>query len=71
MEPPHVVSYIQKMRADSLRAGADEGLRGFHVAMKREHLFHAVFFNGVAQGNLVGHLPGAHGVAVHQHFAVA
>jgi len=48
MEPPHVVSYIQKMRADSLRAGADEGLRGFHVAMKGEHFLSPVFLNGIA-----------------------
>ena len=73
MEPPYVgcyIGYVGEMRADSLRAVADEGLRGFNIPMKRENLFHTVFLNGVAQGNLVGHLPGAHGVAVHQHFAV-
>src|ERR1017187_303192 len=30
------------MRADSLRAVVDEGLRGFHVSMKRENFFHTV-----------------------------
>jgi len=50
-EPPHVGCYAGEMRADSLRAVADEGLRGFHVAMKRESFFHPVFPDGVAQGN--------------------
>ena len=30
-EPRHLGCYISEMRADSLRDGVDEGLRGFHV----------------------------------------
>jgi hypothetical protein len=36
-ESPHVGCYAGEMRADSLRAVADERLRGFHIPMKREN----------------------------------